>query len=215
VQKGETGSSSSSSPSSLQTLASANARTAIHHSLCATVCNTLSVRIECTHINTATGLLLLLLVPYVQICGYFCIHPYNPDITAHHQLVCAEAMAAAAAGQGPDNNNANNTASCNGSAAAAAAAPKAVSGDAKDQEGKEEADGAAADVADDSRQVEFSDTVAGSTLKESEADDEVESSAASAAGAGRGAKPADKKAEAAAAAADKLAEQLAEAKVSS
>eukprot|EP00775_Hariotina_reticulata_P007108 gene7108-7321_t len=29
------------------------------------------------------------------ICGYYCVHPYSPELTAQHQAACSEALAAA------------------------------------------------------------------------------------------------------------------------
>eukprot|EP00879_Flechtneria_rotunda_P019494 GHRR01020473.1.p3 GENE.GHRR01020473.1~~GHRR01020473.1.p3 ORF type:complete len:122 (+),score=65.40 GHRR01020473.1:792-1157(+) len=37
----------------------------------------------------------------LQICGYYCVHPYNPDWTAQHKAACSEHMAAVAWQQAP------------------------------------------------------------------------------------------------------------------
>lgn len=130
-----------------------------------------------------------------KICGYYCIHPYNPDVTAHHQLVCSEAMAAAA------NSNAGADGSCNGSAAAAV-------GD------KPEAAAAADEQADAAAAAEpAADSTADKGADAQEKGDGEGAAAAAAAGDKDESKSGASAEEAAAA--DELAEQLAETKVSS
>lgn len=148
-----------------------------------------------------------------EICGYYCIHPYNPDVTAHHQMVCSEAMAAAAGG--------TNSNTCNGSSAppppakAEPAAPPAAAA----QDGKKEKTAAAergAAKPDAAAAAAAAADAADAAAVGSEKEDKAGEAAAAADAAADEATPADGDAAAATAdAVDELADKVAEVKVSS
>jgi hypothetical protein len=147
-----------------------------------------------------------------EICGYYCIHPYNPDVTAHHQLVCSEAMAAAAGGAGADANSNR----CNGSSAppppakAEPAAPAAAEEDVKKEEtAAAEGESAKPDVA----AAAAADGTADAAADDSENDKEGEDAAAGAAAVDVA--PEGDAAAATANVVDELTDKVAEVKVSS
>ncbi|KAF6262683.1 hypothetical protein COO60DRAFT_1699128 [Scenedesmus sp. NREL 46B-D3] len=80
-----------------------------------------------------------------EICGYYCVHPYNPDWTAQHQAACKQAMAAA----GPQGNEQKESAAGDDAAAAVVAAEPAAAAEAANGIETEAAAAAEPAVADD------------------------------------------------------------------
>jgi hypothetical protein len=96
-----------------------------------------------------------------QICGYYCVHPYNPDWTAQHQEACKQAFAEAGGEEQQQQQDQEDAAADDEAGDAAAADDEAAAAD----------DTAAADAADETAAAAAEPAAADATAADGDTDD--------------------------------------------
>lgn len=97
-----------------------------------------------------------------EICGYYCVHPYNPDWTAQHQEACKQAFAEAGGEEQQQQQDQEDAAADDEAGDAAAAA---------DDEAAAADDTAAADAADETAAAAAEPAAADATAADGDTDD--------------------------------------------